>query len=208
MRIVTGAEVRSARRARRAIGLELATGESVEGERLLVATGRRADLAALGVGSVGLDEKARSIPVDDMCRAAPGLWAIGDVTGVGAFTHVSMYQAEIAAADILGRPIASARLPGAAPGDLHRPRDRLGRTERGRGASRRAERADRATPISPPRRGAGSKRSTTPGSSSSSRTRTAACSSGRPRPGPAGARCSRCSRSPSTPRSRSHSSPP
>jgi len=37
-------------------------------------------------------------------RAAEGVWAIGDVTGVGAFTHVSMYQAAIAVDDILGRP--------------------------------------------------------------------------------------------------------
>ncbi len=108
VRIVCGVEVRSARSSARAIGLELATGESVEGERLLVCTGRRADLAAFNLASVGLDAKARSIPVDDMCRAAPGLWAIGDVTGVGAFTHISMYQAEIVAADILGRPVASA----------------------------------------------------------------------------------------------------
>jgi pyruvate/2-oxoglutarate dehydrogenase complex dihydrolipoamide dehydrogenase (E3) component len=36
-------------------------------------------------------------------RAADGLWAIGDVTGKGAFTHVSTYQARIAAADILGQ---------------------------------------------------------------------------------------------------------
>ena len=35
-------------------------------------------------------------------RVAPGIWAIGDMTGKGAFTHVSMYQAEIAMADILG----------------------------------------------------------------------------------------------------------
>ena len=38
-----------------------------------------------------------------LLRAAPGVWAIGDVTGVGAFTHISMYQAEIAVDDILGR---------------------------------------------------------------------------------------------------------
>jgi pyruvate/2-oxoglutarate dehydrogenase complex dihydrolipoamide dehydrogenase (E3) component len=38
----------------------LATGEEVTGERLLIATGRRADLAAVGVGAVGLDEKART----------------------------------------------------------------------------------------------------------------------------------------------------
>ena len=108
VRVVCGAEVRSAHSSARAIGLELATGESVEGERLLVCTGRRADLAALNVGAVGLDDKARSIPVDDMCRAAPGIWAIGDVTGVGAFTHISMYQAEIAAADLLGETVAPA----------------------------------------------------------------------------------------------------
>jgi pyruvate/2-oxoglutarate dehydrogenase complex dihydrolipoamide dehydrogenase (E3) component len=41
--------------------------------------------------------------VDDHLRAAPGVWAIGDVTGQGAFTHVSLYQAEIVVADILGR---------------------------------------------------------------------------------------------------------
>jgi pyruvate/2-oxoglutarate dehydrogenase complex dihydrolipoamide dehydrogenase (E3) component len=77
-------------------------GESLSAEGLLVATGRRTDLAALGVGAYGLDEAAKGIEVDERLRAAPGLWAIGDITGKGAFTHMSMYQAEIAAADILG----------------------------------------------------------------------------------------------------------
>jgi pyruvate/2-oxoglutarate dehydrogenase complex dihydrolipoamide dehydrogenase (E3) component len=36
-------------------------------------------------------------------RAADGVWAIGDVTGKGAFTHMSMYQAEIVVRDILGQ---------------------------------------------------------------------------------------------------------
>ncbi|MGO8721203.1 MAG: dihydrolipoyl dehydrogenase family protein [Acidimicrobiales bacterium] len=112
VRIVTGAEVSSVRRGGDAIALELATGESIEGSRLLVATGRRADLASIGIASVGLDERARFIPVDNMCRAAPGLWAIGDITGVGAFTHVSMYQAGIALADILGEPTAPAEYRG------------------------------------------------------------------------------------------------
>jgi pyruvate/2-oxoglutarate dehydrogenase complex dihydrolipoamide dehydrogenase (E3) component len=78
-------------------------GEVLAAVRLLVATGRRTDLAALGVGTVGVDEQARTIEVDERMRAADGLWAIGDVTGKGAFTHVSMYQARIAAADILGQ---------------------------------------------------------------------------------------------------------
>jgi len=108
LRVMTGAGVQGVRGSGSGIAVELATGESIEGEHLLVATGRRADLEALGVASVGLDEKARSIPVDDRCRAAAGLWAVGDITGEGAFTHVSMYQAGIAVADILGWPAAAA----------------------------------------------------------------------------------------------------
>jgi pyruvate/2-oxoglutarate dehydrogenase complex dihydrolipoamide dehydrogenase (E3) component len=88
--------------------LRLADGADVVGDRLLVATGRRPDLAAIGVGTIGLDEQADAIAVDDYLRAAPGVWAIGDMTGHGAFTHVSMYQSRIAVADILGRPGAAA----------------------------------------------------------------------------------------------------
>jgi pyruvate/2-oxoglutarate dehydrogenase complex dihydrolipoamide dehydrogenase (E3) component len=72
-------------------------------ERLLVATGRRIDLAALGVAAIGLDQQAQTIPTDGWMRAADGVWAIGDVTGKGAFTHMSMYQADIVVRDILGQ---------------------------------------------------------------------------------------------------------
>jgi pyruvate/2-oxoglutarate dehydrogenase complex dihydrolipoamide dehydrogenase (E3) component len=72
-------------------------------ERLLVATGRRVDLAAVGVGAVGLDEHARSVSTDEWMRAADGVWAIGDITGKGQFTHMSMYQADIVVRDILGQ---------------------------------------------------------------------------------------------------------
>lgn len=78
-------------------------GDDLRAQRLLVATGRRADLRALGVGAIGLDESARFVAVDDRLRAADGVWAVGDVTGKGAFTHVSVYQARIAARDILGQ---------------------------------------------------------------------------------------------------------
>ncbi|MFG1851474.1 dihydrolipoyl dehydrogenase family protein [Actinomadura geliboluensis] len=78
--------------------------EPVRAERLLVATGRGSDLAALDVGTVGLDPAARTVPTDGQMRAAEGLWAVGDITGHGAFTHISMYQAQIAVRDILGRP--------------------------------------------------------------------------------------------------------
>lgn len=84
--------------------LTLSTGAQLRGERLLVAVGRHADLASVGVAAIGLDEAAKHVPVDGMMRAAPGVWAIGDITGKGAFTHMSMYEAEIVIADILGKP--------------------------------------------------------------------------------------------------------
>jgi pyruvate/2-oxoglutarate dehydrogenase complex dihydrolipoamide dehydrogenase (E3) component len=71
--------------------------------QLLVATGRRSDLAGLGVAAIGLDPTAHVIATDGWMRAAEGVWAIGDVTGKGAFTHMSMYQADIVVRDILGR---------------------------------------------------------------------------------------------------------
>jgi pyruvate/2-oxoglutarate dehydrogenase complex dihydrolipoamide dehydrogenase (E3) component len=84
--------------------VRLGNGTELTAERLLVATGRRADLAAFGAAAAGLDEKARFVRTDGHQRAAPGVWAIGDITGQGAFTHMSMYQAGIAVADILGQP--------------------------------------------------------------------------------------------------------
>jgi pyruvate/2-oxoglutarate dehydrogenase complex dihydrolipoamide dehydrogenase (E3) component len=71
--------------------------------QLLVATGRRSDLAGLGVAAIGLDPTAAVIATDGWMRAAEGVWAIGDVTGKGAFTHMSMYQADIVVRDILGQ---------------------------------------------------------------------------------------------------------
>ena len=61
------------------------------------------DLGGLGLDSVGLDPAASFIAVDDRLRASEGLWAMGDVTGKGMFTHVALYQAAIVGADILGQ---------------------------------------------------------------------------------------------------------
>ena len=55
-----------------------------------------------------MDESGHAIPVDDHLRAAPGVWAIGDITGHGAFTHMSMYQADIVVHDILGEEVSPA----------------------------------------------------------------------------------------------------
>ncbi|MDO9380290.1 MAG: NAD(P)/FAD-dependent oxidoreductase [Nocardioidaceae bacterium] len=82
--------------------LHLGDGTTVSVEKLLLAAGRTSNLDGLGLDTVGVDTDGRSVPVDDHMRVTDGLWAIGDVAGKGAFTHVSMYQSAIAARDILG----------------------------------------------------------------------------------------------------------
>ena len=73
-----------------------------------MATGRRLDLGGLGVDAAGLDPDAPAVATDANLRAGDGIWAVGDVTGKGAFTHVAVYQGRIAAADILGAEHAPA----------------------------------------------------------------------------------------------------
>jgi pyruvate/2-oxoglutarate dehydrogenase complex dihydrolipoamide dehydrogenase (E3) component len=71
------------------------TVNDLEADRLLIAIGRRTNLDGLG-------QDGRFVEVDANMRAGDGLWAVGDVTGKGLFTHVAVYQARIAARDILG----------------------------------------------------------------------------------------------------------
>ncbi|MEZ0065416.1 pyruvate/2-oxoglutarate dehydrogenase complex dihydrolipoamide dehydrogenase (E3) component [Streptacidiphilus sp. MAP12-20] len=86
-------------------------GVRLSGERLLVATGRRVALDRIGAGVLGVPADARALPVDERLRVvgAPRVWAIGDVTGKGAFTHMAMYQADVAVRAILGQGGAPAR---------------------------------------------------------------------------------------------------
>ncbi|ABP56870.1 dihydrolipoyl dehydrogenase family protein [Salinispora tropica] len=72
-------------------------------DQLLVVTGRRAHLDELGLDTVGVRADQRFLPVDDRLRVTEGIWAVGDVTGAGAFTHVATYQAGIVVADLLDR---------------------------------------------------------------------------------------------------------
>lgn len=82
---------------------------SVEGhgvrevERLVVATGRSPRVDDLGLDTIGIEPGDSGLEVDEGCRVAEGVWAVGDVTGKGAFTHVAAYQGRIVCADILGR---------------------------------------------------------------------------------------------------------
>ncbi len=79
-------------------------GRKVTCQQLLVATGRRANLRDIGLETVGLDPSMRLLEPDDHLRVGERLWAIGDVTVGGGFTHMAIYHADIVINDILGTP--------------------------------------------------------------------------------------------------------
>jgi len=82
--------------------VELDDGSEVRGDVLVIAAGRRPRVQDLGLETVGIDLGDGRIPIDERCRAADGVWGIGDATGVSLFTHVGKYQARVATANILG----------------------------------------------------------------------------------------------------------
>jgi pyruvate/2-oxoglutarate dehydrogenase complex dihydrolipoamide dehydrogenase (E3) component len=75
----------------------------ITGSHLLVATGRRPNTDDLGLDKAGIGTDARGyIQVDDQLRTnIPGVWAMGDCNGRGAFTHTSWNDFEIVAANLL-----------------------------------------------------------------------------------------------------------
>ena len=103
-----GARVTRVERPNGGWRVRLGDGTTVEGDRLLVATGRRSafeghDLKAAGVQ---LDPQGRPILNETLRTTAPNIWVGGDATGELFFTHVGSHEAEVIVADILGRPFA------------------------------------------------------------------------------------------------------
>jgi pyruvate/2-oxoglutarate dehydrogenase complex dihydrolipoamide dehydrogenase (E3) component len=102
IQVLTGASIASVAYADGRFTLDLGEQE-LAADKLLVAAGRRNNLEGLGLEHVGLDPQARVVETDERMRAADGIWAVGDIVGKGAFTHVSMYQAAVVLNDLLGR---------------------------------------------------------------------------------------------------------
>lgn len=92
-----------------AIVVTLAEGVELTSERLLVATGRTVDLSGLGLESVGLSGSVPFLQTDERMLVTDGIWAMGDITDKGMFTHVALYQSAIIAANILGEDHPPAR---------------------------------------------------------------------------------------------------
>ena len=76
---------------------------ALEGSHLLAAVGRKANTDDLGLDKAGIATDARGyIVVDDELRTSvPGVWALGDANGKGAFTHTSYNDHQIVAANLL-----------------------------------------------------------------------------------------------------------
>jgi pyruvate/2-oxoglutarate dehydrogenase complex dihydrolipoamide dehydrogenase (E3) component len=75
----------------------------INGTHVLLAVGRRPNTDDLGLDKAGVAVNEHgSIEVDDQLRSSvPGIWALGDCNGKGAFTHTSYNDFEIVAANLL-----------------------------------------------------------------------------------------------------------
>lgn len=102
--ILTGVSAQSVRRDGDSRQLQLDDGNTVECERILIATGRRPVVRGLGLEEAGVTFSGQGIEVDRRLRTSQKhIYAVGDVCGPLAFTHMAEYQAGIALANIVFR---------------------------------------------------------------------------------------------------------
>jgi len=86
--------------------VELDDGSEATGHAVLLAIGRDARVAGIGLETLGFDLSDRdALPHDGRLRIADGTWLIGDPAGPELHTHVSHYQGEMAVRMALGEDI-------------------------------------------------------------------------------------------------------
>ena len=87
-----------------AVGVDCTDGSpEIEGSHLLLAVGRRPNTDDLGLEYAGVacDPHGYVVVDDELRTSVPGIWALGDCNGKGAFTHTSYNDFEIVAANLL-----------------------------------------------------------------------------------------------------------
>ncbi len=87
-----------------AVAVDCAHGApAIDGSHVLVAVGRRPNTDDLGLETAGVATDAKGfITVDEQCRTSvPGIWALGECNGRGAFTHTAYNDFEIVAGALL-----------------------------------------------------------------------------------------------------------
>src|SRR5262249_1164612 len=103
--IRTGRQARAAHRDGDDTLVGLDDGSTVRTDVIVLGAGRHPRTTGLGLSELGITPDQRgALLVDEHCRLADRLSAIGDVTGVALFTHVAKHQARIVADTILGNP--------------------------------------------------------------------------------------------------------
>jgi pyruvate/2-oxoglutarate dehydrogenase complex dihydrolipoamide dehydrogenase (E3) component len=105
IRILTGADATKVESRGPGVAVTVTLGTDtteITGSHLLVATGRRPNIDDLGLDKAGVETDERGyIKVDGQLRTnVPGIWAMGDCNGRGAFTHTSYNDFEIIAANL------------------------------------------------------------------------------------------------------------
>ena len=93
---VLGGRIESAAKVDGGVRVTLADGSTVDGSHLLMAVGRRSNSDLLGPDH-GLETDDRGFFVVDgrYQTSVPGVWALGDVNGRGAWTHTSYQDSQI-----------------------------------------------------------------------------------------------------------------
>jgi pyruvate/2-oxoglutarate dehydrogenase complex dihydrolipoamide dehydrogenase (E3) component len=87
-----------------AVSMDCSEGDPVaSGSHVLLAVGRRPNTEDLGLDAAGVTTDARGyVTVDEgLATNVPGIWALGDCNGRGAFTHTAYNDFEILAANLL-----------------------------------------------------------------------------------------------------------
>ncbi len=104
----TGVTATAASRDADGVRLVVSDGDTLVGDELLVAVGRRANTADVGLETVGLEPGAR-LAVDERLRvggvAGEWLYAVGDVAGLAQLTHMGKYQGRLVGDVIAGRDV-------------------------------------------------------------------------------------------------------
>lgn len=81
----------------------IGSGTTLEAERALVATGRSLNSRGIGLEAVGVKTERGAILVNErMETSVPGVYAVGDVTGISLLAHVASMQGLVAAANAAG----------------------------------------------------------------------------------------------------------
>lgn len=89
-------------RPRSSVALRLRSGAVIAADRLLVATGRRANAEAWRAAGLAQTERGWLKVDPETLEARPGVYGAGDVTGLGGFTHLAHYHGQVIARRLLG----------------------------------------------------------------------------------------------------------